>query len=74
MTPCFARRGGGASHPTGHLTPLSPTTTPKRLGPLCINLKGRVPDAKVFFTWQIQTVTAHAHSILLLYLVLHLAD
>ena len=28
MNSYFARRGGGASYPTGHLTPLSPTPPP----------------------------------------------
>ena len=37
-------------------------TTPRWHGPLSINMEGMVPDAKVFFIWQIQTITVHVHN------------
>ena len=69
----FKLGGGGVMFaiPTRHR---SHTTTPRWLGPLSINLEGRVPDAKLFFTWQIQTAAAHAHNTLLLYLVFYVVD
>ena len=56
---------GGADPSEGVLALLitHPIPQPPRWrGPLNINLKGRVPEAQMILTWQIQTATMHAHN------------